>query len=258
MLGDVTAECAVDAVCKHLPKLKRKHNIDFCVINAENAAHHGITPGIAKRLQNAGADVLTMGNHAFTRADDFKILVDSGFPIIRPANYPPCNIGDGYIILECGEVSIAVINLVGRCFMSPNDCPYRAVDKILEKIKNRAQMVLIDFHAEATSEKIAMGWWLDGRVSAVCGTHTHVQTADERVLPEGTGYITDLGMCGPTNSILGTKTEVALKRLIEQFPEKKEAAEGEVEICGVILEVDEWTGRCQSIKRIREIEGEVG
>ena len=252
MLGDVIAEPVVDSLCNNLPKIKKKYNIDFCVVNAENAALHGISPSIANRLNNAGADVLTMGNHTFSRADDFKAISDMGFPIIRPANYPPNSIGYGHILVEHGEITIAVINLIGRCFMDPCDCPYRTVDKLLEKIKNKAQIILVDFHAEATSEKIAMGWWLDGKVSAVCGTHTHVQTSDEKILPQGTGYITDLGMVGATNSVLGVNKDKILKYLIDRFPEKKAPGDGPVEICGIVAEIDENTGKCLQIQRIRE------
>ena len=252
MIGDVTAECGVITLEANLPKLKKKYNIDFCVVNAENAANHGISPGIAHRLQKSGADVLTMGNHTYNRPDDFQILCDEGFPIVRPANYPSGNPGYGYIIVECGEIQIAVFNLIGRLFLDSYDCPYKTMDKLLEKIKNKAQVILVDFHAEATGEKEAMGWYLDGRVSAVCGTHTHVQTADEKILPQGTGYISDLGMVGATHGILGGNIENVLKRIIERYPVKPMAGDGPVAICGVVMEIDENTGECQKIERIRE------
>ena len=255
MLGDVTGESAVDSLVDNLSKIRKKYNIDFCVVNSENAGHHGILPGIANSLKGAGVDVITMGNHAYSRADDFVKLSEGGFPIIRPANYPPNNPGYGYILLECGEVTVAVINLIGRIFMEPYDCPYRVADKLLEKIKDKAQVILVDFHAEATSEKQAMGWWLDGKVSAVCGTHTHVQTADERILPGGTGYITDLGMVGAIDSILGSNKEIVIRRMVDRYFEKNEPAGGEIEICGVVLEVDEYVGKCVGIARIRELGG---
>jgi len=258
MLGDVVGEYAVAALSKNLPKIKKKYNIDFCVINAENAAHNGISPEIANSLQKAGADCLTMGNHTFRRPEDFIALSDSGFPIVRPANYPPNNPGFGYTILECNDINIAVINLIGRHLMDAYDCPYRTCDKVLEKIKGKAQIILVDFHAEATGEKVAMGYWLDGRVSAVVGTHTHVQTSDEKILPNGTGYITDLGMCGASDSILGSNKEIVIKRIINRFADKNIAGDGPVQFDGVVLEIDEYTGKCSNIKGIRELEGKIG
>jgi len=257
MLGDVVGEYAAAAISQNLPKIKNKYNIDFCVINAENAAQNGISPKIARTLQKAGADVLTMGNHTFRRAEDFIALSDSGFPIIRPANYPPNNPGFGYIIIEHNDVNIAVINLIGRHLMDAYDCPYRTCDKILEKIKAEAQIILVDFHAEATGEKVAMGYYLDGRVSAVAGTHTHIPTADEHILPNGTGYITDLGMCGASVSILGSNKEIVIKRVINRFADKNIAGDGPVEFDGVVLDIDEYTGKCLNITRIRELEGSI-
>ncbi|MDR1101702.1 MAG: TIGR00282 family metallophosphoesterase [Clostridiales bacterium] len=252
MLGDVVSAPGVNFITANLPRIRRQYSVDFCVVNAENSAGNGITLNIARKLVNAGADVLTMGNHTFRRIADFSEVVSNNIPIIRPANYPPGTMGFGHIIVECGNISIAVINLVGRLFLEPIDCPYRSADSAIKDISNRAQIILVDFHAEATGEKVAMGWHLDGRVSAVVGTHTHVQTADERIFPNGTGYISDLGMVGATDSVLGVDKEIALDRIIRRVAEKNQPGIGPVEMCGVLLDIDANTGKCLDIKRVRE------
>lgn len=255
MLGDVVREPSVEFLKNNLKRIIKKYDAEFCVINAENAGvNNGITPNIANDLLNAGADVLTMGNHTFRNFNGFVECINLGLPVLRPANYPPQVVGQTHVIIDKNGISIAVICLMGRLFMDITDCPYRTADKELNKIKDKAQIVLVDIHAEATGEKVAMGHYLDGRVSAVVGTHTHVQTADERILPKGTGYISDLGMVSPADSILGANIETVMKRVLTRVNQKNEKGEGKVEAWGVVLDIDENTGICNNIQRIKEVE----
>ncbi|MDR0931261.1 MAG: TIGR00282 family metallophosphoesterase [Clostridiales bacterium] len=252
LTGDTIGNYGVEFMQKKLNKIKRKYDIDFCIVNAENSASNGITPAIGKALVDAGADCITMGNHTFNRYEDFCDCVGMGLPIVRPANYPSDSVGKGYLLIEWQDITIAVVNIVGRVFLDPVDCPFKAMDRVLKQLENRAQVVLVDFHAEATSEKIAMKYHLDGRVSALVGTHTHVVTADEHVTENGMAYITDLGMTGPTNSILGVNKDVVLRRFIEHVSAPKLPGEGEVVLNGVVIDIDEYSGRANSIERISE------
>jgi len=251
-LGDIVGSPGRRAVEELLNRLVDHHLLDLVVANAENASGGiGITPPVADQLLNMGIDLLTSGNHIWKHKDIIPYLEETD-RLLRPANYPPDTPGRGVAVLEtaAGEKA-AVINLEGRVFMNPLECPFRTVDRILATLPPEVRVILVDMHAEATSEKLAMGWHLDGRVSAVLGTHTHVQTADERVLPQGTGYITDVGMTGPVNSVIGMKTEVILERFLSQRPQPFKVASQNIQLQGVVLKLDRQ-GRCQEITRVQE------
>ena len=251
-LGDIVGSPGRRAVEELLFRLVDRHLIDLVVANAENASGGiGITPSVADQLLNMGIDLLTSGNHIWKHKDIIPYLEDTD-RLIRPANYPPDTPGRGYAVLETaiGEKA-AVINLEGRVFMNPLECPFRTVDAILSLIPPEVKVIVVDMHAEATSEKLAMGWFLDGRASAVLGTHTHVQTADERVLPQGTGYISDVGMTGPINSVIGMKTEVILERFLSQRPQPFKVAAQNIQLQGVVAKFN-GQGRCQEIIRLQE------
>lgn len=248
-LGDVVGKPGREAVARHMPALFREHRPLFCVVNGENsAAGVGITPAIAEELFAAGADAITLGNHAFNKKEIYEYL-DRDRPIVRPANLPPLAPGRGVTVVAKDGISLAVVNLCGRVFLDGYDDPFRAIDAILEGLDT--PHVLLDFHAEATSEKIAMGWHLNGRASAVVGTHTHVATADERVLPGGTATITDVGMCGPADSVLGMDREVILYRFRSSMPTRFEVADQPGVISGVVIDVQREDGRAVSIRRVR-------
>ncbi len=251
LIGDVFARPGRRAVRELLPDLMREHAVDFTIINAENAAGgFGTTRKIADELFGYGADVLTGGNHTFDKREFFAVLEDEE-RVLRPHNYPSENPGGGVAVVEHDGVRVAVLNLQGRIYMPPTDCPFQAADRLLESLEGQTDVVIVDFHGEATSEKYAMAWYLDGRVSALVGTHTHVQTADERVFPEGMAYITDLGMTGPHHSIIGVKIEQSLGRFLNARPARFEAAKADVRLHGVVVDVDEDTGRARSIVRIQ-------
>ncbi|OQB14395.1 MAG: hypothetical protein BWY15_01253 [Firmicutes bacterium ADurb.Bin193] len=250
IVGDVIGKNGTQFVSKHLKSLKKLNGIDFCIVNGENSANgNGITKESADALIDAGADVITLGNHAFNKPD-VTLLFESGYPIVRPLNYPTGTAGEGYILLDVGNHTVGVINALGRINMECIDCPFRGIDRVLSKIKNKANIIIVDFHAEATSEKIAMGYYLDGRVSAVVGTHTHVQTADERILSGSTAYITDVGMTGPIDSVIGVKKEIIIKKFVTRLHQKFELSENPISLWGVIIGVDENTGKAFSIERI--------
>jgi len=251
-LGDIVGSPGRRAVEEVLDRLVDRHFIDLVVGNGENASGGiGITPPVADQLLNMGIDLLTSGNHIWKHRDILPYLEETD-RLLRPANYPPGTPGRGYTVLETaiGEKA-AVINLEGRVFMNPLECPFRTVDQVLAQIPPEVKVILVDVHAEATSEKLAMGWYLDGRVSAVLGTHTHVQTADERMLPQGTAYITDVGMTGPINSVIGMKTEVILERFLTQRPQPFKVASHNIQVQGVVLKFDSQ-GHCQEILRLQE------
>jgi len=253
-VGDVVGRPGKHACTQLIPKLRDERNIDFVVANAENAAAgSGLTPRMFQKLLHQGIDCCTMGDHIYRRREIIPVL-ESSERIVRPANLPPEAAGRTYTIVESnGWVRVCVISLLGRTFMNVrSDCPFHAVDRILERVKDEANVVLVDVHAETTSEKMALGWHLDGRVSAVVGTHTHAQTADERVLPNGTAYITDLGMTGPHDSVLGRNKDRVVRSLVTGMPFPYDVATGDVLLCGVIIDVDERTGRAGAIERVRE------
>jgi len=248
-VGDVAGKCGLDILSRRLRSIIRLENIRFTVVNGENAAGLGITPQQARDILSAGADVITLGNHTWGRQEICETLDDNPY-ILRPANFAPQVPGRGYGIYETGAGEIAVINLIGRCGMDFGpDNPFFEADRLLKSC--RAKIILVDFHAEATSEKLALGNYLDGRVSAVWGTHTHVQTSDGAVLPCGTGYITDLGMTGPVNSVIGVKTEISVSMFLGNPPKRFEAADGEGKLECAVFEIDENTGRCLGVKTLR-------
>lgn len=250
LIGDVVGAPGRRALEELLPRVVDRHFIDLVVANGENASGGlGITPQVADQLLSQGIDVLTSGNHIWKHKEIIPYL-ESTDRLIRPANYPPETPGRGYAIVEtaAGEAA-AVINLEGRVFMNPLECPFRTVDRVLAAIPQEVKVILVDMHAEATSEKQAMGWHLDGRVSAVVGTHTHVQTADERILPGGAGYISDAGMTGPVDSVIGMKKEIILERFLRQLPQPFKVATQNIQLQGVILNIDAQ-GRCQKISRV--------
>ena len=249
-IGDVVGKPGRLALEKELASVRERLRVDLCVANGENAAGGaGITEKIAGALHACGADVITTGNHVWDRKEAVS-YIQRATHLLRPANYPPGVGGIGSGVFETPEgIPVGVINLQGRTFMGDLDCPFRIAEREIEKVGTT--VTVVDFHAEATSEKMAMGWYLDGRVSAVIGTHTHVQTADERILPGGTAYITDVGMTGPHDSVIGTECEAVLKRFLTQMPVKFAPAKANVKLCGVLLEVDEETGRARRIERLR-------
>lgn len=251
-IGDIVGKPGVRIVTQALPGLRRRESIDLCIANGENADNgSGITPAIYRKLIAAGVDCVTLGDHIYRKKDIIDIL-ESQDNIVRPANYPDDAPGKTWVVVksETGR-KVAVFSLIGRVFMKPVDCPYTKADKILEEIPEDVVIRFCDFHAEATSDKQLMGRHLDGRVSAVCGTHTHVPTADEQVLPGGTAFISDVGMTGPHESILGRKIEKVLKATISFRPIPFDVASDNVEISGAIIEVDPKSGRGQGIRRIK-------
>ncbi|WP_078391436.1 TIGR00282 family metallophosphoesterase [Shouchella patagoniensis] len=249
-IGDVVGSPGRDMVKDHIKTLKQQHKPTVTIINGENAAHgKGITEKIYKSFLEQGAQMVTLGNHAWDKREIFDFIKDAKW-LIRPANLPEGTPGVGYRMMNINQTKLAVINLLGRTFMNPADCPFRTADAILEEIGDRADCIFVDFHAETTSEKQAMGWYLDGRVSAVIGTHTHVQTADERVLPQGTAYLSDAGMTGPLDGILGMDREAVLHRFLTGLPARFEVAEGKKQLNGAVVDIDERTGRATRIERI--------
>ena len=252
-IADIVGEPGMKMLENSLSFLKLKHNPDFIVVNGENTRNgKGMSEGLAKKYFSLGVDVITSGNHIWDYANFHKTLNNNTYNnILRPENYPEGVPGNGYCIKESSlGHKIGVLNLQGRTFMQSIDCPFNAAIKAVNKIKRETNIIFVDFHAEATAEKIAMAWWLDGKVSAVVGTHTHVQTADERIFPAGTAYITDVGMTGPLDSVLGMKTEVALNRFRFQTPFRYEMASDDNCLNGVVIEIDGDTGKSVSIERI--------
>src|SRR2546421_5444330 len=252
MVGDIFAESGRAALAKLLPRLRHEHAIDFTVVNIENAAGgFGVTPQIARScLEQLGVDVLTSGNHIWDKKEIIEYIGKENL-LLRPANFPAGTPGSGYITVKAGPHRVGVLNLMGRVFMNPIDCPFRKADELVAELRREASVVLVDMHSEATSEVMALGWYLDGRVSAVVGTHRHVQTADERVLPGGTAYITDLGMTGPTDGVIGVDREIILQRFLSQMPVRFEAAKGPAALHGVVIVVDPDSGRATAIRRLR-------
>ncbi|MGI5852969.1 MAG: TIGR00282 family metallophosphoesterase [Bacillota bacterium] len=257
-IGDIVGRPGRRAVAALMPELKRQYRPDVIVANGENAAGgFGLTMGAAEELLSCGIELITMGNHTWDNKEIFTVLTEHS-EVIRPANYPPGAPGNGFGIIRVGGggtsgAKIAVINLNGRVFMDQADDPFRAFDEIYDEIRASVSAVFVDFHAEATSEKVAFGWFADGRATGVFGTHTHVPTADERILPMGTAYITDVGMTGPLNSVLGIDTSIIIRRFRSQLPERFEIAKGPVSLNSIIVDFDELTGKALAIERVSVI-----
>ncbi|MBB5172001.1 TIGR00282 family metallophosphoesterase [Texcoconibacillus texcoconensis] len=250
-IGDIVGSPGRNAFAEYIPKLKRKYRPDLTIVNGENAAGgKGITEKIYRSLQQQGADVITLGNHTWDKREIFD-FIDNADHFIRPANFPDECPGVGMTEWKQGSQSVVVISLQGRTFMQAIDCPFKKADELVAKAKKLSPYIFVDFHAEATSEKQAMGWYLDGRVSAVVGTHTHVPTADERVLPGGTAYLTDAGMTGPYDSILGVEKEAVINKFITSLPAKFEVATGREQINGALIQLNKKTGAAESIKRVQ-------
>lgn len=249
-VGDVVGNPGMERVRRNLRKLKRKTGADFVIVNGENASVVGIVPSQAEDILDAGADVITLGNHSFAKRDIVPMLDDSE-RILRPANYAPQIPGQGWAVYETRAGEVAVIDLIGRCNMDYGpDNPFLLAEKILKKIDTK--LILVEIHAEATSEKLAMGYMLDGRVSAVWGTHTHVPTADARVLPKGTGYVTDLGMTGPRDSVLGIRPDLSIAKFRGDLTERYRWAEGPTKMEAVLFTLDTATGKCLKAERVDE------
>ncbi len=253
MVGDIVGSPGRLAFARVAGQMKRDGKVDFIVANAENAAAgKGITPALAEEIFSAGADVLTMGDHVWDQKELAGHLPHEP-RILRPANFAPECPGKGWITVQTPVGPLTVIQLIGRTFMPPNDCPFHCVDALLKKGgAELGRMIVVDMHAEATSEKTAMGRYLDGRVSVVAGTHTHVQTADDRILPKGTGYLTDLGMTGPRDSVIGRDVDSVLRKFLTGMPSKFGIAEGDVRLEGLLVTVDEKTGKATALRRIQE------
>ena len=250
VIGDVVAKPGRIAVLERLQDLREQHDIDLAIMNAENVAGgFSITPSLGEQLFAAGIDVMTSGNHIFDKREAIA-YIEKQPRLLRPANYPPNTPGNGLWIGQVKGIDIAVLNLMGRVFMPPSDDPFRVADSILDSLPPELTVRVVDMHAEATSEKVAMGWYLDGRVSAVLGTHTHVQTGDERILPNGTAYLTDIGMTGSYAGVIGMNTADVIKRFTSVTFRRAEHATGQARICAVVLDIDEGTGRAREIRRL--------
>jgi metallophosphoesterase (TIGR00282 family) len=253
-LGDVVGRPGRRAVAAFLRGLPTSERPDFVIANGENASGgKGIDPETAEELQDAGVDVITTGNHVWQKREIGPYLGETE-RVLRPINMAPGVPGVGSTVRNTrrGRIPVGVVNVIGRVFMPPADCPFRAVTAALDGLRGRASVVIVDMHGEATSEKVAMGRFLDGRVSAVIGSHTHIQTADESVLPGGTAYLTDAGMCGPEDSVLGVRTDRVIERFLTQLPTRFDVAAGPVLVQGAVMDVDETSGRAVGIQRIRE------
>ena len=251
-IGDITGTAGMEKAIELLGRLRRQYKADFVVVNGENAAErNGITEKQFKDLRFSGVDVVTMGNHTWANAEIYN-FIDREEAIVRPYNYPVGTAGRGYTIVDMGRVQVAVINLLGNVYVSSLPSPFAVIDGLLEEIKAQGvRIILIDLHAEATSEKIAFANYVDGRVSAVIGTHTHVQTADETILPKGTAYISDAGMTGASHSVLGVETALSVQQFVTQIPVRFVHADGEAKLERVILEVDDKTGKAVKISSIQ-------
>lgn len=254
LIGDIIGRPGRAIVERWVVPLREEQGIDLVVANCENAAGGaGITPRVADELFRAGVDVLTSGNHVWRKREAYDLL-KLDHRVIRPANYPDISPGAGSTIIETlSGRKVGILNLQGRVFMEPIDCPFRAATKELERLRLVSHVIIVDMHAEATSEKVAMGWFLDGKVSCIFGTHTHIPTADERILPKGTGFITDVGMTGPYDSVIGRKTDQILERFLSGVPVRSEVAEGDIQLHALLVDIDEATGKATHVERLTRV-----
>lgn len=252
-IGDIVGNPGRKVAKEMIQKLKRERQVDFCIANGENSAGgSGITYVVAQELYKSGVDAITLGNHTWSKRE-ITNFIDSDKCIVRPANYPEELPGRGSTVIANDKGKIGVLNLMGRVYMDSIDCPFKVADRELIELKTQARVILVDIHAEATSEKCALAWHLDGRVSCVLGTHTHVQTADERILPCGTAFISDVGMTGPYEGIIGVNRDIVINKFLTHMPNRFEIAQGSVQFNAVYLEVDEITGKTTKIERINTI-----
>ncbi|MGH9327386.1 MAG: TIGR00282 family metallophosphoesterase [Terriglobia bacterium] len=252
-IGDIFGHPGRRVVAERLPELVKEFSPDLVIANGENAAAgFGITPPLVEELLGVGIAVLTSGNHVWDKKEIVPYLADHpDGRLLRPANFPASTPGHGlYVGRTASNVPYAVLNLQGRVFLPSLDCPFRSADALLANISAEVKIRIVDIHAEATSEKVALGWYLDGRVTAVLGTHTHIPTADERVLPQGSAYVTDLGMSGPYDSVIGVDKAAVIKKYLDQIPARFEVAKGDVRLCGVVIDADPSSGKALSIQRI--------
>ena len=251
-IGDIVGGIAIDYLEKNLTKFINENKIDFVIANGENASEiKGLSHRDAEALYNVGIDFITLGNHAFGKRDIYSFLDDNEHRIIRPANYPASAPGSGYSIINIDGYKVLIMNVLGTMFMNPINSPFEVIDVILEREKNNYDFAILDIHAEATSEKLAIARYFDGRIAIMFGTHTHVQTADECILPMGSAYITDIGMAGPENSILGTKVEAIIDRFIMQTPQYFTVADGGVKVNGAVFDIDPNNSKITSVKRVK-------
>ena len=238
-IGDIVGRTGRRVLKENLTNIIKENDINFVIANGENSAGGvGITKNVYEELLSYGIDVITLGNHAWAKKEVFS-FIDNANRMVRPANYPEQTPGNPYIIINKFGINIAVINMCGRVYMECIECPFKTIESIVLKIEDKADIIILDFHGEVTSEKVAMGWFLDGRITAVLGTHTHIQTADERILPNGTAYITDVGMTGPKNSVLGVKKEIIINKFLTGLPNKFEIEEDEGQLNSVLLNIDD-------------------
>ena len=248
-VGDVVATAGCDTLKRLLPTIKRQYQVDVCIVNGENAADgNGLTPTAFRAIMDSGADVVTGGNHIYRRRELYDVLDEHPF-LLRPANFPNSALGKGYCVVDRGRYQVAVVNMMGLVYMDPLRCPFETLDDVLNRLGN-PRFCVVDFHAEATAEKKAFAYYADGRVSAVFGTHTHVQTADEQILPGGTGYITDVGMTGPVQSVLGVCPEQSIAKMKDKLPVRFTAAAGDTAVNAVLLTLDDKSGKTVAIERL--------
>lgn len=253
MIGDIVGKPGRTIIRELLHEIKQRLEVDFVIANAENAAGgNGITKKVFNELVDAGVEFFTMGNHVWDKKEIYD-FIDKENKIIRPANYPVGAPGKGYRVITCsnGE-KLGILNLSGRIFLPPLDCPFKTASKLIKEIEQETANIIVDFHAEATSEKVALGWYLDGQVTAVVGTHTHIQTNDARILPQGTAYITDVGMTGPRDSVLGIKKEIVINKFLTQLPARFEVESGSSQLNAVLITIDRNTSKAKNILPIQE------
>lgn len=252
-IGDIMGRPGREIVCRILPGLKKKYEIDLTIANGENLAGGiGATPHVVREIIDAGVEVVTFGNHVWKKKEMVRAIDDFDC-VVRPANYPEGTPGRGSIVYDRGGLNVGVVSVVGRVFMDPLECPFRTAKREIDALRRTTKNILVDIHAEATSEKRAFGWYLDGTASAVLGTHTHVQTCDETILPQGTGYITDVGMTGGQRSVIGIKRDEAIRRFLTQMPIRFQVADEGVSLCGVVLELDRESGMTREIFRLNNV-----
>lgn len=255
IFGDIIGKPGRSAIVKTITALKEEHKIDFTIANGENLAHGaGVTEKTLNEIVNAGVDFVTSGDHIWDKRNVIEMLNNTEIPLLRPANYPPCNAGAEYKIIKTGNCKIAIVNLIGRVFIKGSlDCPFRKINHLLDEIKNKTCIIIVDFHAEATSEKKAMGIYLNGKVTVVFGTHTHVPTCDYEILSDGTAYVTDVGMTGPKDSIIGVDKHCSLDHFLTQMPFEYQIAESKIaEVNCIVVNIDEKSGKALKIEMIRK------